>query len=125
MSTAFSAPLPQALSTVASPPSSPAMPRSKTATVRAKPLPRALQEQALAELAREEFYPREAIAQGLEGRVVLLLAVAGDGRVSRIEVARSSGHALLDRAALAAAARLRRLPGGAREVLLPVDFVLE
>lgn len=101
------------------------MPRSKTATVRAKPLPRALQEQALAELAREEFYPREAIAQGLEGRVVLLLAVAGDGRVSRIEVARSSGHALLDRAALAAAARLRRLPGGAREVLLPVDFVLE
>lgn len=80
---------------------------------------------ALVALSREEFYPREAIARGLEGRVVLLLTLDAAGRVRGLEVASSSGHALLDDAALRAATRITQLPGDRRQVLLPVDFRLE
>lgn len=80
---------------------------------------------ALAALSREEFYPREAIRQGIEGRVVLLLTLDEAGRVARIEVASSSGHALLDDAARQAATRIARLPADRRQVLLPVEFRLE
>jgi protein TonB len=80
---------------------------------------------ALAALAREEFYPREAIARGLEGRVVLLLTLDATGRVTALEVASSSGHLILDGAALKAAMRIGSLPGGRRQALLPVEFRLE
>ena len=80
---------------------------------------------ALEALAREEFYPREAIARGLEGRVVLLLSLDGSGRLTGIEVASSSGHALLDDAALKAATRIGALSTRVRQVLLPVEFRLE
>jgi periplasmic protein TonB len=82
-------------------------------------------DKALAALTKEEFYPREAIARGLEGKVVLLLTLAEGGAVTGIEVASSSGHALLDEAALKAAGRIRSLPGGRRQVLLPVEFRLD
>lgn len=80
---------------------------------------------AMAALAREEFYPREAIERGWEGRVVLLLSLDPGGRVTGIEVASPSGHPVLDRAALKAAARISVLSGGRRQVLLPVEFRLE
>lgn len=80
---------------------------------------------AMAALARAEFYPRQAIERGWEGRVVLLLALDAAGRVTGIEVASSSGHAILDDAALRAATRIAALPGGRRQVLLPVEFRLE
>lgn len=80
---------------------------------------------ALNQMAREEFYPREAIIRGLEGRVVLLLMLADNGGVAAVEVASSSGHALLDEAAMVAAGRIGRIPGGRRQVLLPVEFRLE
>lgn len=93
------------------------------------PPPRELQgralHSALAALSREEFYPREAIERGLEGRVVLLLALDESGRVATVDVASSSGHALLDAAARTAALRIGRLAGGKRQVLLPVEFRLE
>lgn len=82
-------------------------------------------DRALAALAREEFYPREAIARGLEGRVVLLLTLAENGAVAGIEVASGSGHRLLDDAARQAAQRIGRIPGGRHQVLLPVEFRLE
>lgn len=80
---------------------------------------------ALTALTREEFYPREAIQHEIEGRVVLLLTLDAGGRVTGIEVASSSGHAILDDAALKAATRITALPGGRRQVLLPVEFRLE
>lgn len=80
---------------------------------------------ALAALAREELYPREAIERGWEGRVVLLLSLDPGGRVTGIEVASPSGHAVLDHAAVRAATRIVALPGGRRQVLLPVEFRLE
>lgn len=93
------------------------------------PPPRELQgralETVLAALMRGEVYPRAAIDAGLEGRVLLLLTLDAAGRVTAVEVAGSSGHALLDDAALRAATRVGSLPGGRRQVLLPVDFRLE
>ena len=80
---------------------------------------------ALAELTRELFYPPEAIARGLQGRVVLLLTLDATGRVIAADIASGSGHAMLDTAALEAAARIGGVPGGGRQVLLPVEFRLE
>jgi protein TonB len=82
-------------------------------------------QQANAHMARELFYPPEAIARGLEGQVLVLLFLdaAGNAIAARLEA--SSGHALLDDAAVRAARTLRALPDSApREVLLPVRFRL-
>jgi len=44
-------------------------------------------------------FPAEARAQRLQGQVRLLVAIYPDGRVQRIQILQSSGHAVLDRAA--------------------------
>jgi protein TonB len=80
---------------------------------------------AMAALSQEEFYPREAIKLGLEGKVTLLLHLDPAGHVQAAEVASSSGHAILDAAAVQAAGRITAIAGNARQVLLPVDFRLD
>ncbi len=47
-------------------------------------------------------YPKDALDQGLEGRVRLVVVVGEDGAVSSISVEESTGHEILDRAALRA-----------------------
>ena len=81
---------------------------------------------AHAQVARELLYPPEAIARGLQGEALVLLFLdeAGNAIAARIEA--SSGHALLDEAALRAARTLRSLPASApREALVPVRFRLQ
>ena len=80
---------------------------------------------AQAALTRHLFYPPEAVAAGLEGEVIVLLMLDGAGRVRSAEIARSSGHTLLDRAALEAAQRIGNLPGNPPQTLLPVRFQLQ
>lgn len=76
-------------------------------------------------LAAHVYYPPEAIRLGLEGEVRLLLTLAADGTITDASVAASSGHELLDQAAVHAARALARLPGtDRRELLLPVMFRL-
>ena len=91
--------------------------------------PRSLQGSSLrraqAALSAHLFYPPEAIAQGLEGEVILLLVLADGGKLISATVARSSGHALLDQAALDAARRIGALPGNPRQTLFPVRFRLQ
>jgi protein TonB len=71
------------------------------------------------------FYPREAIAQGLEGEVLVLIIIDESGRVTAARVEEGSGHKILDDAALHAVRSLRSLPADApREALLPVRFRL-
>ena len=80
---------------------------------------------AAEQLQRELPYPPEAIERGLQGEALVLLFLdpAGNAIAARLES--SSGHALLDDAALRAARTLRALPASApREVLLPVRFRL-
>lgn len=91
--------------------------------------PRSLQGRSLrraqSALADHLFYPPEAVARGLEGEVVLLLTLAEGGRLVSATIARSSGHLLLDHAALDAARRIGALPGNPRQTLFPVRFRLQ
>lgn len=74
---------------------------------------------------RNEFYPAEAIAQGMEGEALVLLILDASGQVSAARIEQSSGYRLLDDAALRAVRALRSLPAEApRETLLPVRFRL-
>jgi protein TonB len=79
---------------------------------------------AMAALVKEDFYPREAIERGIEGDVIVLLTLTASGGVADATVATSSGHAMLDAAALAAVRRIAGLPSAQRQVLLPVQFRL-
>jgi protein TonB len=79
---------------------------------------------AQALLSEHLFYPPEAVSQGLEGDVILLLTLSDRGQLVSAVVARSSGHALLDQAALDAARRIGALPGNPRQTLFPVSFRL-
>lgn len=80
---------------------------------------------AQAALSEHLFYPPEAVARGLEGEVILLLNLAENGQLISAAIARSSGHALLDQAALDAARRIGALPGNPRQTLFPVSFRLQ
>lgn len=77
------------------------------------------------QMAQALLYPREAIESGIEGEATVLLFLddAGNAIAARLEA--SSGHAILDEAAVRAARTLRGLPEAApREALLPVRFRL-
>ncbi|MHC4249347.1 MAG: energy transducer TonB [Planctomycetota bacterium] len=75
-------------------------------------------------------YPRLARGRGLEGTSLLGVVVLPDGTVGGIEVVRTSGHRVLDEAAVTAVRRWRFRParrdGASVEarVLLPVTFRL-
>jgi len=81
---------------------------------------------------RFKRYPAQAMASGWEGSADIRVEVGSDGRPRPASVTRSSGHELLDRAALAtieAGALRARLPeslrGKAFAVVLPVFFNLD
>ena len=80
---------------------------------------------AAEQLQRELLYPPEAIERGLEGEALVLLFLDASGNAVAARLEASSGHALLDDAAVRAARTLRGLPdSAARDVLLPVRFRL-
>ena len=87
--------------------------------------PRAVTAAAQRKLAEHLFYPEDARIRGLEGEVRLLLTLETDGTLADAQVAGSSGHEILDGAAVRAAYAMGRLPGiGRREIILPVVFRL-
>ena len=77
------------------------------------------------------IYPLEADRNGWQGDVLLRVTVASDGQVSQVELVRSSGYAILDKAAVDAVKRWRAIPAkmGGEPVsvvrLLPVRFTRE
>jgi len=80
---------------------------------------------AAEQLARDLPYPPEAVERGLQGESLVLLFLDRGGNVIAARLEASSGHAILDEAALRAARQLRSLPDSApREALLPVRFRL-
>lgn len=99
----------------------PAVDRKKTA----KTWTQAIREQFSEQQRQGLFYPEEAIRQGLQGEALVLLVLDEGGHVVAARIEESSGHALLDEAALKAVRRLRTLPADApAESLLPVRFRL-
>ena len=80
---------------------------------------------ATEQLRRELPYPPEAIERGLQGEALVLLFLDPSGNVIAARLESSSGHVLLDDAAVRAARSLLSLPDSApREALLPVRFRL-
>jgi protein TonB len=77
-------------------------------------------------LSEHLFYPPEAVARGIEGEVRLILKLSAEGAVDEVSIAASSGHTLLDNAAIKAAFAMGRLTGASsRELILPVIFRLQ
>jgi protein TonB len=71
-------------------------------------------------------YPAIARRLGLKGRLVLSFTLCADGSVEDLKVADSSGHKILDRAALKAVATNTPFAGeyARTEVQLPINFQL-
>lgn len=85
----------------------------------------------LADLARYFEYPALARLRGWQGTVVVGLRVEPDGQLDKIEIAHSSGYALLDQAALDSLRRVERLMdasawlnGRSLDMQLPVIYRL-
>jgi len=74
-------------------------------------------------------YPEPALRRGIEGRVLLRLFVDEDGQVTKVEIARSSGHPILDATAAKDVRKWRGKPAHrdgkpvATVQLLPVRYV--
>jgi len=66
--------------------------------------------------------PPEAKAKHLSGSGLILVYIRPDGSVEKAEVARSSGHKILDDAALAAFSQWQFIPGKLRKVTIPFTF---
>lgn len=104
-------------------PAAPAPPVPIAKVVRTDPAP-------LAGRCPAVRYPSRAVRLGLEGTVVLLLHVTAEGAVERAQVAESSGHEVLDRAALACVEGWRFSPGRldgravAMAARVPIEFRL-
>ena len=78
------------------------------------------------QVLRKLTYPAIARRQGWRGSLVLSFTLCADGSVEALEVYKSSGHKILDRAALKAVAANTPFSGGyARtQVKLPITFQL-
>jgi protein TonB len=77
-------------------------------------------------LSKHLFYPPEAVARGIEGDVWLLLKLSPDGEIVDVGIATSSGHSILDNAAIKAAYAMGKQTGAtARELIVPAYFRLE
>lgn len=121
------APKPTAEAPKASPPEKPAAPRPEPRPLAKVPTTwtQAVREHLKKLDAAGQFYPAEAIAQGLQGQVDVLLVIDETGKVVAARVEQGSGHAILDEAALRAVRSLQSLPADApRQVVLPVRFRL-
>jgi protein TonB len=74
---------------------------------------------------RKQYYPQEAIARGLQGEVLVLVIIDENGNITAARVEESSGHKILDEAALRNVRSIRSLPADApREAVLPLRFRL-
>lgn len=83
-------------------------------------------EAAQRKLSQHLYYPPDAVSRGIEGEVRLLLTLADDGSIVEVSVAASSGHLILDRAAVRAAWAIGRVNwASSRELILPVVFRLD
>jgi protein TonB len=62
-------------------------------------------------LSEYVFYPEQARRLGIEGTVTLFVELTADGRVEDVRIVESSGHAILDNAAIKGFYAVGRFPG--------------
>ena len=66
--------------------------------------------------------PPEASAKHLAGTGVFTLYIWSDGTVRQVQVTRSTGHAILDKAAVETLSKWRYGPGSPDHIAVPVKF---
>jgi len=83
-------------------------------------------------IERHKFYPRKARRRGHEGQALVAFVLQADGRITGVEVRRSSGSDLLDRAAVEALEKLARyqpIPEALQRhrwaLRVPINFALD
>ena len=104
----------------------PPRPVAATATATTRAAARRQLDAAQRKLSQHLYYPPEAVTRGLEGEVRVLLRLADDGSIVDVQLAASSGHAILDQAAVKAAYAMGRANWAqSRELILPVIFRLQ
>lgn len=103
-------------------------PRVEVGTVDALPPARSAEDR-LAEIRRRIqealIYPPSARRQGFEGVSALQFEIGADGRATGIEVVRTSGYPILDRAARRSVVDAGVLPYVYGRIQIPVSFSLE
>ena len=70
-------------------------------------------------------YPYEARAHHITGAGICVLYIRPDGSVRRAEMMASTGHAILDNAALEAFRRWRFRSGTVKKVKIPVRYTMK
>ena len=68
-------------------------------------------------------YPYDARRSSWSGRGTFRAHIAADGKVTRVDVVKSTGHRSMDDVVIAAALRWRAQPGRKMEVDFPMAFV--
>ncbi len=82
------------------------------------------------EIERHKRYPRQALARGLEGRILVEFTIQPDGRIENVTVKEPSEHVLLNDAAVDLLERIRKVsapPEGVATALrlkLPIIYSL-
>lgn len=69
-------------------------------------------------------YPYEAWKNGAEGRGIFRLVVAPGGDIRVVQVLQSTGHRVLDQAAVTGLKEWRFVPGKVKEFVVPVTFTM-
>ncbi|MEI7970598.1 MAG: energy transducer TonB [Betaproteobacteria bacterium] len=89
-------------------------------------------EAVMGKITDGQSYPPEALDQAIEGTAAVRMTIGTDGRVKAVSLLRSSGHAVLDDAAVTAVRGLDGLPtppallrGREFHLAVPVTFRLE
>lgn len=78
-------------------------------------------------IARNQNYPRSAQIRGEEGTTRLKINLMPDGKIAGVELAASSGSAILDREAQAVVSgmgKLPRPPAGVKNLTVPIVWRL-
>jgi TonB family C-terminal domain len=78
-------------------------------------------------IASRQNYPRSAQIRGDEGITRVRITIQGDGKISQVELAASSGSAILDREAqsmISAIGKLPSPPAGLHTFLVPIVWRL-
>ena len=79
-------------------------------------------------LVRANFtYPRSAQVRGDEGRAVVLVQLATDGKVTGVTLSQSSGSQILDREAVRIPQKIGQFPkppSGTKSISLPITWRL-
>lgn len=90
-----------------------------------------LQHQLRTAVAANFHYPLLARRHHLQGKVSIKLRIEADGKLSRLDIIKSSGHSVLDHAALKSLGRIARLPDAAGwlngryfDTVIPIEYRL-